>query len=70
MTSISGASALYVLSNRTWSLPLPVHPCASASAPTLCAISTWALAMIGRAIAVPSRYRPSYTPPVMIVGKT
>src|SRR6266513_1316719 len=30
MTCSSGASAAYVSSKRTWSLPLPVQPCASA----------------------------------------
>src|ERR1035441_9570563 len=33
MTCRSGASALKVNSNRTWSFPLPVQPCAKASAP-------------------------------------
>ena len=55
MTFKSGASAAKHDSKRTWSLPLPVQPCDSASAPTLRAISTCALAMIGRAIEVPSK---------------
>jgi hypothetical protein len=50
----------YPSSNRTWSLPLPVAPCETASAPTACAISIWRLAMRGRAMEVPSRYTPSY----------
>ena len=51
-----GASALTVSSKRTWSLPLPVAPCAMASAPSCLAISTSFFAMIGRAKDVPSRY--------------
>jgi hypothetical protein len=35
--SISGAKAMYTSSKRTWSLPLPVQPCASACAPISCA---------------------------------
>ena len=31
-TSRSGASVRTLTSNRTWSLPLPVQPCATASA--------------------------------------
>ena len=37
-----GASAAAVSSKRTWSLPLPVAPCAMASAFSFCAISTCA----------------------------
>ena len=55
ITRSSGASAAYVSSKRTWSLPLPVAPWATASAPSRRATSTWAWAMSGRAIEVPSR---------------
>ena len=55
ITPSSGASAAYVSSNRTWSLPLPVAPWATPSAPSRRAISTWARAMSGRAIDVPRR---------------
>ena len=48
-------------SKRTWSLPLPVAPCETASAPTCLAISIWRFAMSGRAMEVPSRYTPSYS---------
>ena len=55
MTGMSGANALIASSKRTWSLPLPVQPWQMASAPSFFAISTSRLAMIGRAIEVPSR---------------
>ena len=55
MTRSWGASAAYVSSKRTWSFPLPVAPWATASAPSLSATSTWARAISGRAIDVPSR---------------
>ena len=42
-------------SNRTWSLPLPVAPWTTASAPVCAAISICRLAISGRAIEVPSR---------------
>ncbi len=38
-----GLSAMTVSSKRTWSLPLPVAPCATASAPSSSAISTMLL---------------------------
>jgi len=47
--------AMYVSSNRTWSLPLPVAPWATASAPVSRATATWCLAMIGRATLVPQQ---------------
>ena len=59
-----------VSSKRTWSLPLPVHPCATASAPSFSAISTMCFAMSGRANDVPSKYSRSYTAPACNVGKT
>jgi len=49
----SGASALTVTSNLTWSLPLDVEPCATASAPTRRATSTTFSAISGLAKAVP-----------------
>ena len=49
-----GARAMNVSSNRTWSLPLPVAPWLTASAFSFRATSTWALAISGRAIEVPS----------------
>jgi hypothetical protein len=52
----SGASAAVVSSNRTWSFPLPVAPCAMYSAFSLRAISTIRLAMSGRAMLVPRKY--------------
>ncbi len=42
----SGASAWTACSKRTWSLPLPVHPCATASAPFFNANSTCRFAQI------------------------
>ena len=47
MTRNSGASAAAVNSNRTWSFPLPVAPCAMASAFSRRAISIMRLAMSG-----------------------
>ena len=54
------AAGTHPSSKRTWSLPLPVAPCETASAPTWAAISIWRLAMSGLAMEVPSRYTPSY----------
>src|SRR3954462_684030 len=51
-TSNPGSSAWTATSKRTWSLPLPVHPCATASAPSACATSTRSWASSGRARAV------------------
>ena len=50
-----GLRAIMVSSKRTWSLPLPVQPCAMASAPSFSAISTIFLAIKGRAMEVPNR---------------
>ena len=44
------------MSMRTWSLPLPVQPWATAVAPYLCAVSTSFLAISGRPMAVESGY--------------
>ena len=49
------ARAAHPSSKRTWSLPLPVAPCETASAPTAVAISICFFAMSGRAMDVPSR---------------
>ena len=51
---ISGASVSTVPSMRTWSLPLPVQPCATASQPCSRAFSTAILAIRGRPSAVNS----------------
>ena len=45
---MSGASAVSDTSNRTWSLPLPVQPCATASAPVSRATSTSICEISGR----------------------
>ena len=47
-------------SKRTWSLPLPVQPCAIVSAPNWCAARTRCLVISGREIAETSGYTPSY----------
>jgi len=44
----SGAMPLTARSKRTWSLPLPVAPCATAVAPCLRAAATRCLAIKGR----------------------
>jgi len=44
MISISGASTWNVRSKRTWSLPAPVEPWATQSAPTDLAYSMMAMA--------------------------
>ncbi|SLI04332.1 Uncharacterised protein [Mycobacteroides abscessus subsp. abscessus] len=45
-------------SKRTWSLPLPVQPCATVSAPWNLAASTRCLTISGRLIAETSGYWP------------
>ena len=55
----SGASARMLTSKRTWSLPLPVQPCATASAPCSRAAATRWRAMTGRDSADTSGYLPS-----------
>ena len=55
ITFSCGARAAKVLSKRTWSLPLPVQPCATASQLVSSAAFTCASAMHGRAMLVPSR---------------
>ncbi len=58
-TSRSGASARTDTSKRTWSLPLPVQPWATESAPNSRAASTRCLAITGRDSADTSGYLPS-----------
>ena len=70
MMRTSGISAYAPSSNLTWSLPLPVAPCAIASAPVFFAIATRCLAINGRAIEVPSRYSPSYSALARNIGNT
>ena len=48
MISSSGSSARMQVSKRTWSLPLPVQPCAMYLAPYWCAMSTRCLEISGR----------------------
>ena len=55
MIRMSGCNAKAVSSNRTWSFPFPVAPCAIAWALFSRAISTMRLAISGRAMEVPSR---------------
>jgi hypothetical protein len=59
ITSRSGPSAANVVSNRTWSFPLPVHPWATARAPVSRARLTTSAAIRGRANAEMSGYFPS-----------
>ena len=54
ITFSSGASVATVPSIRTWSLPLPVQPCAIVSQPVLRAYSTASFAISGRPSAVNS----------------
>src|SRR5262245_24567254 len=61
MTFASGYVALNDSSNRSWSLPLPVHPWTTASAPRSTAISATACAITGRESADTSGYLPSYS---------
>ncbi len=58
-TSRSGASARTLTSKRTWSLPFPVQPCATASAPCSRAAATRCREMTGRESADTSGYLPS-----------
>ncbi len=44
----SGAREEMPASNRTWSLPLPVQPCATVPAPCFRAALTRCLTMVGR----------------------
>ena len=58
-TSRSGASVRRLTSNRTWSLPLPVQPWATASAENSRAAATRWRAMTGRDNDDTSGYLPS-----------
>ena len=58
--SMSGSSIVMLDSKRTWSLPLPVQPCAMYFAPNLWAASTRCLEMSGRDSAETSGYLFSY----------
>ena len=58
-TSRSGASARVDTSKRTWSLPLPVQPCPTASAPWRRADATRCSTITGRESAETSGYLPS-----------
>ncbi len=53
-TLIAGASAAALTSNRTWSFPLPVQPCAMPDAPSSSAMRTRCFAMSGLPSAVAS----------------
>src|SRR5260370_4548425 len=66
----SGARAAVATSKRTWSLPLPVQPCATAWAPSRRATSTIIAAISGRPNAVASGYSFSYTAPACSEGHT
>ena len=70
MTSRSGASARVDTSKRTWSLPLPVQPWATASAPCWRAAATRCLTMIGRDSDEISGYLPSYLALAFSAGAT
>ena len=65
-TSRSGASTPNDTSNRTWSFPLPVHPCATTSAPTSRATFTTSSTINGRASPDTIGYLPSYNPLALI----
>ena len=69
-TARSGASAATAVSNRTWSLPLPVQPWATAPASYSRAIDTMYWAISGRESAETSGYRPSYKAPACSTGST
>jgi len=69
MTRSSGASVWKVTSKRTWSFPLPVQPCATATAPCSRATRTINCAIKGRPSAVASGYFPSYKAPAISDGK-
>src|SRR5262249_39512394 len=64
----SGASTANETSKRTWSLPLPVQPCATVDAPTSRATAITSSAMQGRARPDTIGYLPSYIPFARIAG--
>ena len=63
-------SARVDTSKRTWSLPLPVQPWATASAPCSRAAATRCLTMTGRDSAETSGYLPSYRALALRAGPT
>ena len=65
----SGASAPMPTSNRTWSLPLPVHPWATVVAPCLCAAATRCWTITGREIDEISGYRSMYKAFALSAGR-
>ena len=69
ITSRSGARARVPTSKRTWSLPLPVHPWATAPAPCRRASATRCLTITGRDSADTSGYLPSYLALATNAGK-
>src|SRR4051812_5580857 len=69
-TSRSGASVRSATSNRTWSFPLPVQPCATASAPNSRAAATRWRAITGRDSDDTSGYLPSYSALALIAFTT
>ena len=56
MHNRSGARAVMPTSKRTWSLPLPVQPCATVLAPNCFAAATRCLTIRGRDSAETSGY--------------
>src|SRR3954463_780077 len=70
MVSRSGASARVDTSKRTWSLPLPVQPWATASALCSRAAATMCLTMMGRDSDEISGYLPSYLALALRAGAT
>ena len=59
ITCRPGSVALNESSKRSWSFPLPVQPCTTASAPSSTASSATACAITGRESAETSGYLPS-----------
>src|SRR5207248_8014438 len=70
IVSRSGASARVDTSKRTWSLPFPVQPWATASAPCFRAAATRCLTMMGRDRDDTSGYLPSYLAFAFSAGAT
>ena len=69
-TSRSGARAAVETSKRTWSLPFPVQPCPTASAPKERAAATRCLTITGRDSDEISGYFPSYLALALRAGAT
>src|SRR3954451_643016 len=70
IVSRSGASARVDTSNRTWSLPFPVQPWATASAPCSRAAATMCFTITGRLSDDTSGYLPSYLALAFSAGAT